>query len=50
MIITAEYKKAYPEAKLLAPVEVVDRLKDLKFDGAWGRDSSNTLYGFEDEA
>lgn len=31
--MTGEYKNAYPEAKLLAPAEVVDRLQDLKFDG-----------------
>ncbi|KAG5351614.1 hypothetical protein C0989_005582 [Termitomyces sp. Mn162] len=47
--MTGEVKNAYPEAKLIAPVEVVDRLKDLKFDGAWGRDSPTTSYGFEDE-
>ncbi|KAH0581849.1 hypothetical protein H2248_011527 [Termitomyces sp. 'cryptogamus'] len=48
-LFLSEVKNAYPEAKLIAPVEVVDRLKDLKFDGAWGRDSPTTSYGFEDE-
>ncbi|KAG6840431.1 hypothetical protein C0991_006743 [Blastosporella zonata] len=46
-----EFKKAYPEAKLIAPVEAIKNHPDksLVFDGAWGRDPPNTLYGFEDE-
>ncbi|KAG6902053.1 hypothetical protein C0995_005110 [Termitomyces sp. Mi166 len=48
-LFLGEFKKAYPEAKMIAPVEVVDRLSDLKFDGAWGRDPPSMLYGFEDE-
>ncbi|KAF9003371.1 hypothetical protein BDQ17DRAFT_1305718 [Cyathus striatus] len=46
-----QYKKAYPDAKLIAPEAALERLEDknLKFDGAWGRDPPNTQYGFEDE-
>ncbi|KAG6821105.1 hypothetical protein H0H93_006444 [Arthromyces matolae] len=47
--LTGEFKKAYPQAKLIAPLEVTERLKDLKFDGSWGKDAPDTLYGFEDE-
>ncbi|KAG6914966.1 hypothetical protein DXG01_014189 [Tephrocybe rancida] len=46
-----DFKKAYPEAKLIAPVEAIQNHPDktLVFDGAWGRDPPNTLYGYEDE-
>ncbi|PBK80535.1 hypothetical protein ARMGADRAFT_1056159 [Armillaria gallica] len=47
----AEFKTAYPHAKLIAPEDVIKRYdnKDLKFDGAWGLDAPDTKYGFEDE-
>jgi len=45
----AEFKKAYPDAKLIAPVDVLTKHKELEFDGAWGRDEEGTKYGFEDE-
>jgi hypothetical protein len=46
-----EFKKAYPTAKLYAPVEAtqVPETKGLTFDGAWGRDPAGTTYPFEDE-
>ncbi|KAF8067725.1 hypothetical protein FPV67DRAFT_1625895 [Lyophyllum atratum] len=46
-----DYKRAYPDAKLIAPKEAIERHgdKDLVFDGAWGRDPPDTKYGFEDE-
>ncbi|KAF8636334.1 hypothetical protein AX16_010990 [Volvariella volvacea WC 439] len=52
-LFLADYKKAYPEAKMIAAQEVVDNMaagpnKDLKFDGVWSTDN-NTNYGFEDE-
>lgn len=50
-LFLGQYKKAYPSAKLIAPADALPRLEDksLKFDGAWGRDSPDTTYGFEDE-
>jgi len=48
-IFLSEYKKAYPDAKLLGVAELVDKQKDLTFDGVWGRDPPETKYGFEDE-
>jgi len=50
-LYVGDYKKAYPDAKLIAPEEAISRHgdKELAFDGVWGRDPPNTLYGFEDE-
>ncbi|KAF8632901.1 hypothetical protein AX17_004747 [Amanita inopinata Kibby_2008] len=50
-LFLSEYKKAYPDAKLIAPQAVVENAatKGLKFDGAWGADPPDTKYGFEDE-
>jgi len=47
----AEFKKAYPEAKLIGIEEHLSKpsLKDLKFDGVYGKDPADTKYGFEDE-
>ncbi|TEB29991.1 hypothetical protein FA13DRAFT_1734342 [Coprinellus micaceus] len=46
-----QYKAAYPEAKVVAPVDAIENVKksgkELAFDGAWGRDPSDTKYGFE---
>ena len=42
--MTGEFKNAYPEAKLIAPAEVIDRLKDLKFDG--GRIVLHVIFEF----
>lgn len=49
--VVGDYKKAYPEAKLIAPQAAIERHNDpdLKFDGAWGRDPVDTKYGFEDD-
>jgi len=46
-----DFKKAYPNAKLYAPVEAtqVPETKGLTFDGSWGKDSAGTVYPFEDE-
>jgi len=46
-----EFKKAYPEAKLLGVEETLHRSVDktLKFDGVWGKDPPDTTYGFEDD-
>ncbi|OCH87133.1 hypothetical protein OBBRIDRAFT_176283 [Obba rivulosa] len=46
-----EFKKAYPQAKLIAENEAVKKKAgtDLKFDGAWGADPAGTQYGFESD-
>ncbi|KAK0449588.1 uncharacterized protein EV420DRAFT_1338429 [Desarmillaria tabescens] len=50
-LFLTEFKTAYPHAKLIAPQDAIKRHnnKELKFDGAWGLDASDTKYGFEDE-
>ncbi|KAJ6614578.1 hypothetical protein B0H10DRAFT_1803078 [Mycena sp. CBHHK59/15] len=50
-LFLGEYKRAYPNAKLLAPEDAVSKpaTKSLKFDGIWGRDAPNTVYGFEED-
>jgi len=47
----SEFKKAYPEAKLLGVDGTPSRMEDkaLEFDGVWGKDAPNTKYGFEDD-
>jgi len=47
----SEFKKAYPEAKLIGVPEHLSKshLKDVEFDGVYGRDPEGTKYGFEDE-
>ncbi len=49
--LIAEYKTAYPNAKLIAPADAVVQHgnKDLKYDGIWGKDPPDTKYGFEDD-
>jgi len=50
-LFLGDFKKAYPEAKVIG-VEAhlaKEHLKDVKFDGAYGKDPSGTKYGFEDE-
>ncbi|EGO03479.1 hypothetical protein SERLA73DRAFT_174974 [Serpula lacrymans var. lacrymans S7.3] len=46
-----QFKKAYPDAKLIAVADVANKLSDksLRFDGLWGQDPADTKYGFEDE-
>ncbi|KAL5498480.1 hypothetical protein ACEPAH_1833 [Sanghuangporus vaninii] len=46
-----EFKKTYPDAKLLGVPDHLSKpdLKELKFDGVYGRDPEGTKYGFEDE-
>jgi len=45
-----EFKKEYPDAKLIAVEEAIKKKESegLVFDGAWGKDPSDTKYGFED--
>jgi len=47
----ADYKKAFPNAKLIATPGAVKTLKDkgVSFDGVFGSDPPNTTYGFEEE-
>jgi len=47
----AEYKAAYPEAKVIGVKDLVPKMKakGLDFDGAYGADPEGTKYGFEDE-
>jgi len=46
----AEYKKAYPEAKVIGVEPLVAKKKGvLKIDGAYGKDPEGTTYGFESE-
>ncbi|KZP25643.1 hypothetical protein FIBSPDRAFT_855572 [Athelia psychrophila] len=46
-----EFKKAYPDAKLIGIAETLERTEDkaLKFDGVWGKDAPDAKYGFEDD-
>jgi len=46
-----EFKKAYPDAKLIAVEEAIQKHQgeDIKFDGSWGKDAPDTKYGFEDD-
>jgi len=50
-LFLGEFQKAYPEAKLVAVQEAIDKKakEGLRFDGAWGKDSPGTKYGFESE-
>ncbi|EMD34752.1 hypothetical protein CERSUDRAFT_116952 [Gelatoporia subvermispora B] len=46
-----EFKKAYPQAKLVAEKDAIKKQADtgLNFDGAWGSDPAGTQYGFESD-
>jgi len=46
-----EYKKAYPEAKVIGVKDLAEKVKakGLQLDGAYGIDPVDTKYGFEDE-
>ncbi|KAF5352157.1 hypothetical protein D9758_009199 [Tetrapyrgos nigripes] len=50
-LFLSEFKRAYPDAKLIAPQGATENVADksLKFDGVWGRDPPDTMYGFEEE-
>ncbi|KAJ6469502.1 hypothetical protein C8R45DRAFT_433057 [Mycena sanguinolenta] len=50
-LFLGEFKRAYPNAKLIAPAAALERCSDktLSFDGVWGRDPPETKYGFEDD-
>ncbi|KAJ3793084.1 hypothetical protein GGU11DRAFT_431988 [Lentinula aff. detonsa] len=49
-LFLSDFKKAYPEAKVVAPKAAIERVADkgLKFD-AWGSDPEGTQYGFEED-
>ncbi|KAJ7253685.1 hypothetical protein B0H12DRAFT_1116186 [Mycena haematopus] len=46
-----QYKKEYPEAKVIGVEALVEKKKadGLVLDGAYGKDTPDTKYGFEDE-
>ncbi|KAF8886151.1 hypothetical protein BD779DRAFT_1662749 [Infundibulicybe gibba] len=48
-LFLGEFKKAYPDAKLIAPQGAINKVEDasFSFDGAWGKDPADTQYGFE---
>ncbi|KAH7882377.1 hypothetical protein F5I97DRAFT_1931566 [Phlebopus sp. FC_14] len=50
-LFLGEFKKAYPEAKLIGVVDTLKKTdtQGLNFDGLWGRDPPGTQYGFEDD-
>ncbi|KAJ6616436.1 hypothetical protein B0H10DRAFT_2036995 [Mycena sp. CBHHK59/15] len=50
-LFLGEFKRAYPNAKLLAPAAAIERSSDksLKYDGVWGTDAPDTKYGFEED-
>jgi len=46
----AEYKKAYPGAKLIGIPALVEKKRGIvEFDGAYGNDAPETKYGYEPE-
>ncbi|KAK7059672.1 hypothetical protein R3P38DRAFT_2837172 [Favolaschia claudopus] len=50
-LFLAQYKEAYPDAKVIGVQALVEKKKSegFKFDGAYGSDAPDTKYGFEDE-
>ncbi|OSX63613.1 hypothetical protein POSPLADRAFT_1169083 [Postia placenta MAD-698-R-SB12] len=46
-----DFKKQYPNAKIVAVKEAIDKKakEGLEYHGAWGADSPDTQYGFEEE-
>ncbi|KAH8830126.1 hypothetical protein DL96DRAFT_1591694 [Flagelloscypha sp. PMI_526] len=50
-LFIAEFAKAYPDAKVIAVKDLVQKLqeKDVRVDGAYGSDPEGTMYGFEEE-
>ncbi|KIO34794.1 hypothetical protein M407DRAFT_90077 [Tulasnella calospora MUT 4182] len=45
-----EYKRSYPQAKVIGVEPLVDKKKDeFQFDGVYGQDPADTKYGFESE-
>ncbi|KAF8886131.1 hypothetical protein BD779DRAFT_1673311 [Infundibulicybe gibba] len=51
LLFEAEYKRAYPEAKVIGvePLVAKKKKQGLVLDGAYGADPPETLYGFEEE-
>jgi len=48
-LFLAEFKKAYPSAKVIGPEPLLTKKGCVALDGVYGRDSPDTKYGFEDE-
>ncbi|KAI0634788.1 hypothetical protein C8Q77DRAFT_1253637 [Trametes polyzona] len=50
-LFLGEYKKQYPDAKVIAVEEAAQKKakEGLKCDGAWGADPPGTKYGFEQD-
>ncbi|KAI0686779.1 hypothetical protein BC835DRAFT_1309384 [Cytidiella melzeri] len=52
-LFLSQFKQQYPNAKLIAPQAAIETVKqkspNLTFNGAWGKDSPDTKYGFEDD-
>jgi len=44
-----DFKKEYPDAKLIGVRPLLNKRKDLPWDGAYGNDPKDTEYGFESE-
>jgi len=47
-LFLGEFKKEYPDAKLIAVEDAIQKRQDLSFDGSWGKDAPDTKHGFED--
>jgi len=47
-LFLGEFKKEYPDAKLIAVEDAIQKKPELSFDGSWGKDAPDTKYGFED--
>ncbi|UZJ57348.1 hypothetical protein CBS101457_006668 [Exobasidium rhododendri] len=48
-LYVGDFKKAYPEAKLIGVEGLPEKRPELKWDGVYGKDPEGTTYGFEDE-
>ncbi|ELU37964.1 hypothetical protein AG1IA_08011 [Rhizoctonia solani AG-1 IA] len=49
-LFLGQYKKAYPEAKMIGVAPLVEKKKgEFEFDGVYGRDPPGTQYGYEPE-
>ncbi|KIJ30807.1 hypothetical protein M422DRAFT_267638 [Sphaerobolus stellatus SS14] len=49
LYLSARFKKAYPQAKVIGVEPLKDKKGVPKLDGVYGVDPSETKYGFEDE-
>jgi len=48
-LFLADFKKAYPSAKVIGPEPLLSKAGCATLDGAYGKDPLETKYGFEDE-